>query len=79
MKRLLIVILALLLLFSFAVSVCADTEAVSETETEKAEETTENNTALMKNLQIFMLVGAVVGALVLVAFMYKKKDEARYL
>jgi hypothetical protein len=77
MNKLLIVVFAVILLFSFAVSVCADTEAVSETaEVEKAPE---NNGALMKNMQIFMLVGAVVGALVLVAFMYKKKDEARYL
>lgn len=83
MKRALAFVCVIFLLFSLAFSVCADTSAesaeVSETVETESQEIDEEDSALMKNLQIFMLVGAVIGAMVIVALMYKKKDEAKYL
>ncbi len=58
-------------------------DSIASQETQDSEVQSEGNikepAAFQKNFQIFILVGAVVGAMVIVALMYKKKDEGRYL
>lgn len=49
-------------------------ESMPETNDEQLESERGNGA-----LQVYMLAGSVIGAMVVVAFIYKKKDEIRYL
>lgn len=76
----------LIFLFSACVPVAANADtvaddsavpdaSVSETSSDADIDAGSGNGAL----QVYMLAGSVIGAMVVVALIYKKKDEMRYL
>ena len=76
MKRFLLILISVVLVFS-CVSVSAD-ELASESETQSTE-TAENVDESTNIIRFVLIGGSVIGALCAITLLYKKKDEIRYL
>lgn len=78
MKRLLILLILSLLL---AFPVCAETSGETNAQTEKSEtaETTANSETEGKGASAFLLISAVVGAMIVSALIYRGIDKQKYL
>lgn len=80
-KRILIFVFSLCAVLVLSGTPCfaADTSAEYESEAVEVEKDTSEVGAAENAIGIFVLAGSVVGAMVAVTLMYKKKDEGRYL
>lgn len=77
-KRIFALVLALWLCLAMPLGVFADTETqAADVEEETVEQTEESG--FERYFQVYILAGAVIGAMVVVTVLYKKKDEIRYL
>lgn len=78
-KRLFALFLALVLCFSLGFTVCAAETDLPEPDEKITEAVSEEEAETGKYLEVYILAGAVIGAMVIVTLLYKKKDEIRYL
>ena len=78
-RRIFALMLALLLCFMMPFGVLADTENEEATDAEAQTEDKSEEGGAERYFQVYILAGAVIGAMVVVTVLYKKKDEIRYL
>ncbi|MBO7148397.1 MAG: hypothetical protein J6V93_00925 [Clostridia bacterium] len=78
-KRLFALFLVLVLCLSLCFGVCAAETDPAEPEEKITEVVSEEETETGKYLEVYILAGAVIGAMAIVTLLYKKKDESRYL
>lgn len=83
LRRVSALLSAILICICMQIGVIADTEtsaADNNQMTEPAEtEDFARDETFDKNVQIYILVGSVIGAMVVVTLIYRKKDEIKYL
>ena len=78
-KRFVVLFLAIALCLSLCFCVCATESDTIETDAELSELVSEKEDGTTKYFQVYILAGSVIGAMVIVTLLYKKKDEIRYL
>ena len=77
-KSIIAIVLSLLLCFSMTVGLLADADEQAMPDDQEIV-SKQGESIIGKSLHIYILAGAVVGAMAVVAVLYRKKDESRYL